>query len=150
MTSKYLKNSRNFWNVLSSILDSPIWKRMLKLRSDLSRHIRYALGKGNKIDFWMDPWYFEGRLVDLLGYQQMTDIGFSSATVSRFIYNDSWHLPNSSSHRVTNVWTGIQEMKIPRDNLLKIIGYGCPMQLDSFHLIQFFNLFVKLQKAWNG
>lgn len=58
---------------------------MRRFRNALLPHMKFALGTGSDIDLWFDPWCDKGRLVYVLGYQAMAEVGGIHSKVSQYI-----------------------------------------------------------------
>ena len=74
----------NFFRYKKKQADSWAWKCMLRTREFVKRGIRWKLGNGHTISFWLDNWCHESPLVELLAPSPSArDI--SQVKVSEFI-----------------------------------------------------------------
>ena len=91
MRQKYLKAS-SLLDCSSKPSDSPVWKSILRSRSLLKKGIRWRVGNGARIKFWLDNWVDNCNLVDLLSLHS-TPLPNPNCMVNEFINDDkTWKL----------------------------------------------------------
>ena len=67
----------NFFLLQPRPLDSWAWKCILKTREQFRKDIRWKVGDGKSINFWLDNWYANDCLAALMGIQDTSSIDTS-------------------------------------------------------------------------
>jgi len=83
MTAKYSINE-NFFIVKPRQFNSWVWKCILRNRQQFHKEIRWKVGDGTNINFWLDSWCDNCCLVELMKVPDMSSID-NSLKVSKFI-----------------------------------------------------------------
>ena len=83
MQDKYLCKT-SLLNYTSKGTQSPIWRNVLRCRQLLRQGIRWKLGKGDKILFWLDDWLKNRTLLEILGLH-VDAVSHPYAKVNKFI-----------------------------------------------------------------
>ena len=65
MQDKYLCEM-SLLDYTSKGIESPVWRNVLRCRQLLRQGIRWKLGKGDKILFWLDNWLENRTLLEIL------------------------------------------------------------------------------------
>lgn len=84
----------------------------------------------DKRSFWHDPRYEQDRLVNILGWEVMCQVGFSMSTMAQFIDQGRWTLPSSRIAIVRHLWEKIKFMDIPV-GVERISLFGCQLLQGS-------------------
>ena len=95
MHAKYCAPN-SFFQYMKKQTDSWAWRCMLRVREFVKQGIRWKLGNGHTISFWLDRWCHELPLVELLGPDpSVTDR--SQVKVNEFITpENSWDIAKLS------------------------------------------------------
>jgi len=83
MKAKYSINM-DFFNITSKILESWVWKCILKNRHQFRKGLCWKVGNGTKIHFCLDNWFANDNLATLLAIPNVFQID-TSFMVSQFI-----------------------------------------------------------------
>ena len=85
MHAKYSINE-HFFTVKARKTDSWAWKCILRNRHNFCKHIRWKVGDGTKINFWLDNWCANTNLANLLEITDTSQLD-TSLLISDFIMN---------------------------------------------------------------
>jgi len=83
MKAKYSINER-FFGLDGAKYDSWVWNCILRNRHQFQKGIRWKVGDGTKIHYWLDNWCANDNLVTLLAISDISQID-TSLMVSQFI-----------------------------------------------------------------
>jgi len=124
MYTKYLR-STSFLDYTRKSTDSPVWRNMLRIRPLLCQGLRWKLGKGDKIRFWLDNWVDNRSLLDLLN-RPIESVNKLDAKVCEFITpNKRWNLAKLSQELMHgNILKRIQGIDIPQSDMDDSICWG--------------------------
>jgi len=76
MIAKYSINE-NFFIVKPRLLDSWVWKCIIKNQKQFRKGIRWKVGDGKGISFWLDNWCANDSLATLMGVRDTSSIDTS-------------------------------------------------------------------------
>lgn len=103
---------RNFWTVPIPVDCSSIWKQVLKLRQTAMLHVRYIVGKGDRVSLWFDPWVSGSAVNPSPSLLQNSGLP-PTAKVADIIQNANWCLPTSNYHDVIVFRRQIELLPVP-------------------------------------
>lgn len=83
---------KSIWDI-RVVKDNPWWwRKLLQLRSDLKRKIKYRIGNGENTNLWMDNWHSLGHFLDRYGDRLLHDSSLNRiAKVKKIIYGETWN-----------------------------------------------------------
>ena len=114
---RYLKN-QSFFTYKPKQSDSAIWRKIMMQRDIIRKGIRWKIGNGHSILFWLDNWLTHSNLLDLLNHPT-AQVDLSLRLSSFILPNGTWDLPKISvvlpSHLLTKV-KGIPLPTIPTED----------------------------------
>lgn len=94
----FMLRENSLWNCSRTCSISWVWRKLLKLKGKVVDFIKYIVGNGETIQFWVDNWHPLGLLVNKFNTRIMYDVASSiSARVSSFIEHIGWQFPVSTS-----------------------------------------------------
>lgn len=141
-TKVNLMKKGSFWTAPNSTLGSWIWKKLLKLRDEVTPFIRVEIGNGENASFWFDSWLPHGRLIDVTGPTGPRLLGVPlAATVKDATGLGGWTLRRTRSAQLYHLVQSIRASPLPqtsgKDKFL--------WRTDSGDFVDQFNS----RKTWN-
>lgn len=96
--------------------DSYIWKKILAQRDLMRKDIRWKIGNGQSINFWLDNWLGQTNLCSLLNINSKTvDMDLK---LGQFITSDHcWNLTNLNQFLPRHVILKVQGIPLPTTDL---------------------------------
>lgn len=88
MIKKYLRKD-SFLSACKKNSHSATWKAILEARTVLHKGIRWIVGNGQSIHFWIDNWVFPFPLLGLIPIFMQNNINLN-VKVAYFIQNQVW------------------------------------------------------------
>ncbi|GJU35720.1 RNA-directed DNA polymerase, eukaryota, reverse transcriptase zinc-binding domain protein, partial [Tanacetum coccineum] len=91
----YKLKGRNFWDVPEIEGSSWSWKKILRYRGKLRRHIVHRIGDGLSTSLWYDSWHAICPLSDFISKRKIYYSGLSlDCNVANVIENGKWKWPS--------------------------------------------------------
>lgn len=108
MSAKYLRN-KSFFTVKKSSQASLAWKGILDSRELLKEGMRWIVGNGQQINFWLFNWVYPFPLINFLNENDRLRID-SNDLVSDYLSNNVWNsekllqfLPPQVVYKITSI-----------------------------------------------
>lgn len=113
----YLFRHNSFWEIKEDGKSSWIWRKLLKLRSQVYPFIRYEINDEKTAFFWFDDWLQQGRLIDITGEIGTYHFGIvRSARVCDAVSQDRWNIRRQHSRSFHDLYERIQSVHVPHSN----------------------------------
>ena len=124
MHDKYLGKAP-FFEYICKGSDSMVWRSVLRCRHLLWKGLRWKVGKGDRILFWLDNWLENRSLLEILNLR-MDDISHPYATLSEFItLQKRWDLQKITQMIPNrNIIQQICGIDIPSSNIEDSLSWG--------------------------
>lgn len=84
MKAKYL-HTQSFFNCSPKPQDSPIWRKILQQQHVLRKGIRWKIGDGHQILFWLHNWCSHDSLIKMLHINMIKSIFICALALSSFL-----------------------------------------------------------------
>ncbi|XP_056695811.1 uncharacterized protein [Spinacia oleracea] len=119
---KYLSNT-SFFNCKPNPQQSQIWRDILKQRDILRKGIRWKIGNGKDINFWLDNWAMKKSLLTALN--KSVDIVDTELMVADFILpSKEWDLPKLLTFLPLSLVQKIKGIAIPSLDIIDTPIWG--------------------------
>ncbi|GKE26316.1 putative reverse transcriptase domain-containing protein, partial [Tanacetum coccineum] len=100
----YKLKGRNFWDVPENEGSSWSWKKILRYRGMLRRHIVHRIGDGLSTSLWYDSWHAICPLSDFISKRKIYYSGLSlDCNVANVIENGMWKWPSVLSEEFDGI-----------------------------------------------
>lgn len=99
-------------NKVASLIKSSIWSGIKKFMPVVQSSVKWSIGDGSSINFWIDYW-LDSPIADQLGFPAEFS-NLLNARVKEFIANGSWSLPQLFCEKAPDVGTEIKRIVIPQ------------------------------------
>lgn len=109
--NKYLTDS-TFFDYNSKSKDSFIWRKILSQRELLRKGIRWKIGDGRDILFWLDNWTCHCSLIELLGTSP-TQVNINEKVSNYVLPGGKWDLEKLKNILSDNHVKIIAEIPLP-------------------------------------
>lgn len=121
---KYLTHS-SFFEYKPKQKDSHIWRKILEQREILRKGIRWKIGNGQHINFWLDNWAFHNNLLDTL-HKSPHEVDLNLTLQDVILPSKKWDITKLSSLVPTHIIRIIQALHIPSSDIkdTPIWGYS--------------------------
>ncbi|KAL0291210.1 UNVERIFIED_CONTAM: hypothetical protein Sradi_7031900 [Sesamum radiatum] len=73
-----------------------IWKKLLKLRNQLIKGIRFQVGDGTDFKLWLDPWHPDGTLIHKYPHGPLVTGLSLDSPLSTVIVDGHWNWPSEN------------------------------------------------------
>lgn len=99
-----LLKDKSFWLIRLAANSSWNWRTLLQLRPAVKPHIKYNIGNGNKILFWLDDWHPKGQLLSAYSLSAVLNSNIPLyATLFLVIKDSCWVWPSARSSEMLDI-----------------------------------------------
>ena len=114
----------DFFIIKSKPSDSWVWKCLLRNRNQFRKGVRWKVGDGTKIHFWVDNWCTNDNLANMLEIRDVSLID-TSLMVSHFISpTKDWNLPKLRQYMDNDLLKLILATPIPSSSIPDSVCWG--------------------------
>lgn len=102
---------KSFWLVKPAANSSWNWRKLLQLRRVIRPLIKFNVGNGEKILFWIDDWHPSGQLLSIYPTRVVFNSGISLyARLSSVITDGTWTWPPARTCELSDIINSLDHM----------------------------------------
>ncbi|XP_013624040.1 PREDICTED: uncharacterized protein LOC106330017 [Brassica oleracea var. oleracea] len=91
-----------------------MWRKLLKLRTQVYQFIRYEVNDGKTAFFWFDDWLQQGKLIDITGAAGTYHLGVArTARVCDAVSQEVWNIRGQRSRFFHDLYERILSAPVP-------------------------------------